>query len=82
MSETLEMVFTEQGLLGALVVILLGVVGYLFKIIMNNHQTSLDQNTEVVRALTESANANNQVAGSVEQTNQLLRTLISNTGKS
>lgn len=80
MSEGLAQFLLDQGILGALVVILLGAIAYLFKLLMERHTASTEEKGEVVKALVESANASTQVANSVEKTNELLRSLITKQG--
>lgn len=75
--EAVTQFFVEQGILGAFIVLLVGAVVFMFQYILKQHSAAMEQNTQTVTALVESANASTQVARSIEQTNELLRTLIS-----
>lgn len=74
--------FIDQGVLGVIVLILIGAIGFLARYILQQHKQSLEQNTEVVKALVESAHASSQVARSMDQTNEFLRTLLATRGGS
>ena len=74
--------FIEQGVLGVVTLILLGAVAFLVRYIIQQHESSLGQNTEAVKALIESAHSSAQMARSMDQTNELLRTLLAQRGGS
>ena len=80
MLDGLSTYFTEQGLLGVIVFLLLGALVYLFRLLQAQHETMLEDRTEVVKALIETANSNTSVASSVEKTNEILRALVSKQG--
>lgn len=77
MLESLSAYFVEQGILGVLLFLMFGVIVYLFKLLQAGHGKALEDKEQVVKALLESSNASTQIARSVEQTNELLRNLVS-----
>ena len=66
----------DQGLLGALVVILLGVVAVLYRQIQALHQQRAADIERLIKALTDSTAAAATMARAVEQNNELNRQLV------
>lgn len=80
MLEGLSTYFTEQGLLGVIVFLLIGALAYVFRLLQAQQQVVLDDRTEMVKALVETANSNSAIASSVEKTNEILRALVAKQG--
>ena len=80
--EQVTNVFLEYGLLGAMFILLLIAVGYLFKLVMRRQDEALAEKGEVVKALVQTAESNTQVAAAVDRNNELIRVLMDRSNSS
>lgn len=78
--ETAINAIAEQGILGAIIAVLLTAVGGMFIILMKyvtrTQEEAREDRGELIRVLTDTAKANSELAKSVEATNALIMNLL------